>query len=122
SPAEDAVALGLSSYVERLTGLISDFRQALQEESVREISYDEIRQAQAEGQELMLRVVAKVLGDHGGTGDEETAFRQELLAPVLTQNRRMAERYSNRRGATDVDPETGQEVVDDAATANEPAA
>src|SRR5690606_7733330 len=55
--AEAVVALALVPFVERLTLLVDQFRAALKEESVREISYDQLRQAQAEGQEMMLRVV-----------------------------------------------------------------
>ena len=108
--AEAVVTLGLVPFVERLSMLVSQFREALTEESVREISYDQLRQAQTEGQEAMLRVVARIIADHSGTSAEETARRQELLAPIQAQNRRLAERYSSRRGVIDVDAQTGQEL------------
>ena len=118
--AEAVVALGLVPFVERLAALVSQFREALTEESVREISYDQIRQAQAEGQEAMLRVVAKMIADFPGTSPEQTARRQELLAPIQAQNRRLSERYASRRGLSDIDPQTGEELPEVEPTPAEP--
>ena len=120
--AEDADAVGLTPFVRRLELLVSDFRDALKEEDVREISYDEVRADQAEGQELMLRVAAKILGDYGGTSEEHARLRSELMAPIMSQNRRIGERFSSRRPPSDVNPETGEELPeidgDTAAVAN----
>lgn len=110
--AERVVSLGLSPFVERLRSLTGEFRQALEDEVVREVTFDAVRQAQAEGQEALLRVVAKILGDHGGPSEEEVALRQTLLGPILAQNRRLKERYASRRGSNDVNPETGEELSD----------
>jgi hypothetical protein len=110
--ADDAAAIGLAPFVERLEGLTREFRHALKQESTREIHYDTIRQAHTEGQEAMLRVVAKILGDYSGPGEEETQLRRELLGPVLSQQRRLRERYTSRRPPVDVNPETGEEITD----------
>lgn len=119
--AETVLALGMTPHLERLGLLVGQYREALKEESAREISFDQIREARADGQEAMLRVVAKVLVELGGTSAEQTAQRQQLLAPIQAQNRRLAERYSKRRGPSDIDPITGQELSDEEGTPAEPA-
>ena len=79
------------------------------EETRREVSYDQVREARAAGQEAMLRVVAKVLGEFPGSAADEVQVRQTLLAPVMSQNRRIAEAFSRKRPVADGDPETGEE-------------
>ncbi len=108
---EHVEALGLGDYVEQLGELIPAYREALTQESTRELSHDEVRAAQREGQELMLRAVAKVLGEFGGPGEEHQAMRQQLLGAVYSQQRRMREHFANRRGVRDIDPETGEELT-----------
>jgi len=107
--ANDAAALNLAPFVERLRTLLPEFRESLKQETTREVSYDEVRQARATGQETMLRVVAKILGDFPGSSAEDVQTRQSLLGPAMNQNRRIAEAFSRRRPVGDVNPETGEE-------------
>jgi hypothetical protein len=113
SHAADAGALGLGPFIERLEGLLLQFRTALKSEQGREVTHDQIRAAQAEGQDAMLRVVAKVLGDFHGASGEHVELRSALLAPVVSQNGRLRERFSRHRGVVDVNPETGEELAEE---------
>ena len=103
------VLVRLAPFVGRLKTLSPKFRESLKKETSREVSYDQVREARAVGQEAMLRVVAKILGDLPGSESQEALARQSLLGPVMNQNRRIAEAFSSRRPVTDVDPETGEE-------------
>ena len=107
----DAEALGLAPHIQRLEQLLPAFRDALKQETTREVSFDEVREARARAQEAMLHVVSKILGDYGGSEPASVETRQALLAPVMNQNRRIAEALSNRRPVGDVDPETGEEQL-----------
>lgn len=105
--------LNLAPYMELITELKDRFALALKDEQTRDVTYSEIRHARMLGQEGLLRVVAKVLGEYCGPSEEHVTMRHTLLAPVMSQNRRLEERYASRRGSGDVDPQTGNELDDE---------
>lgn len=105
---EEVESLGMGPSVERLRELADEFEEALRLDDARDpLSWDEVREAKGAAREEMLRVVAKVLGTFASDSDAEA--RRELLAPIREQDERIAELHRQRRGVTDVDPETGEE-------------
>lgn len=112
--------LALGSFVDRLRRLLPTFRDALARETEREVSFSEVREARAMSQDALVRVVATVIAHHPGDDEADTQARQQLLGPVMSQNRRIQASLANRRGrARDVDPETGEELIDDDAPLTE---
>jgi hypothetical protein len=103
--------LGLGAHVELITTLAADFRAALATEATREVSFSDVREAGARGHEALLEVVAVILGTFHGSSDEHVSTRNRLLAPVMNQQRRIADTYTARKGSvSDVDASTGEET------------
>jgi len=107
----DAVdVMGVGALLVQLEERIGDFEKALeasQETGI--VTYDEVRRANARGQELMLGVIALVCAVYYDSDDDEhVATRTRLMAPITYQNDRIRELF-RRREFVDVDPETGDE-------------
>lgn len=105
----EAEALHLGVYVEHLGRLLPDYRAALSREATREVSFDRIREARGRDQDALLKVMATILVMF--MDDDQVETRAHLLAPILSQQRRLKEGYTNRRALPDVDPQTGEERV-----------
>lgn len=71
-------------------------------------SPQELREAQAQGQELFLEVVAVIVAEFAGV--EDKSARDELLEPVYEQHEAMRLARRRRRAGTDIDPDTGDEL------------
>jgi hypothetical protein len=86
-------------------------------------SFDEIRAAQAEVQELLHATFCLIVGSYALDKSPDLAERDHLLEPLLRQNDALRATYRRRRTATDIDPETGEELPDspdDGAPTDEP--
>jgi hypothetical protein len=105
--AEEADELGVRPLVDRVDGLADRFADALGEAETRKTTWDEVRAADNEGQDAMLRVAYAILGRFHGPDERETA--RKLLEPIIEQDERIGELHSRNRRITDVDPETGEE-------------
>lgn len=99
--------LGVGDEVDRLSSLADQFADALTESAERNVTWDEVRAANQEGQKAMLRVVAGILGRFNQPDEIETA--RELLAPILDQDERLSDLHSRNRRISDIDPESGEE-------------
>lgn len=101
---EPIETLGLEPQVETLASLYETFDEQLSLADREEVTYDEVQAARAEAREAFYRVVAVVLGDYC---DDQEAL-DDLMEPVLHQQRKIAE-YVQRRGEIPpVDPESGE--------------
>jgi hypothetical protein len=69
-----------------------------------------VRAAEAQGQNMILQVVALVLGKFRGTTDKDSEMRSLLLQPILAHDAAVQECMAARRPIQDVDPETGELV------------
>jgi len=103
--------LGARVYLERVAELNARYRELLQlDDDHAEPSYEELRQARAEGQEAFCRIVFRVvtrLTDDDLADDEATALEKALHA-VLEQNAKIRRQRRRRRKPLEVDPETGE--------------
>lgn len=106
---DDLEDLGVASIVDRLDELAAEFADALAGSDREEVTWDQVREATQRGQEAMLSVVGKIVGEYGTDSDDDVAARRELLGPILAQNERVGELYSRQHQVSDVDPETGEE-------------
>lgn len=110
--------LGLGLFVERLAELAEEYRAALALRGVKEVTWEQVQAARAEGHELMLDVVGRIIAATTARTPEARAARAELLSPILVQNEAMRQYLRARRRVEDVDPETGE--VDPNAPPSEP--
>ena len=110
--------LGLGAHVERLAELCEEYRAALALRGVKEVTWEDVQAARAEGHELMLDVVGRIIAATTARTPEARAMRAELLSPILVQNEAMRQYLRSRRRVEDVDPETGE--VDPNAPPSEP--
>lgn len=106
---EDLEDLNVTATVDRLDDLADEFADALAGSDREEVTWDQVREATQRGQEAMLSVVGKIVGEYGTDSDDDVAARRELLGPILAQNERVGELYSRQHQVSDVDPETGEE-------------
>jgi hypothetical protein len=72
---------------------------------------EELAEAQAEGQDLLAESVFVIMAHYAGQ-PALRAERDSLLEPVLRQNEAIRQARRRRRGAVDIDPDTGAELPD----------
>jgi len=97
--------LGLGRYAARLAEVAEEYRTALQ---APRLQFSTVRAARARGQELLLEVVALIVGRYYQHTPDHKAARQELLGPILHQNEAIRKYLRTRRAVEDVDPATGE--------------
>lgn len=114
------VELGLTRQASRLEELAVEYKAALEQPKGDEISFDKVRAARAQGQQLMLEAVAMIAGRFPSNSVGDAEARRALLGPILRQNEEIRRYLRSRRKVEDVDPETGE--VDVAAPASGPGA
>lgn len=98
--------LHLERQATRLAQLAVDYRAAL-EAPKSTTSFGDVRSARARGQELMLEVVAMILGLYPRASGADLDARADLLGPIFQQNEAIRLYLRARRRVEDVDPETG---------------
>lgn len=113
--AAQVALLHLDRPIERLGRLIELFRKELEQEKTVEVTFDQVRAIRDDLHEQVCKVVVAVLfslnDDHHRGARKQ---RERLFAPLLDQQERVAEARRRNRVPTDVDPETGEEVLMDA--------
>ncbi|MFU8806462.1 MAG: hypothetical protein ACNA8W_21800 [Bradymonadaceae bacterium] len=105
--------LSLTIYVDQLRTLVPQFRSELKKQEPRPaITFDEVRAAREQGQENLLAIVARILGENYTNSTAHVERRNEYLSIVFEQNERIRSHRSRRRRVmVDVNPDTGEEFV-----------
>lgn len=111
---DTATALGLALLVERLEELLEAFAEALGNAKTPLINYKTLRAERWLGHELMLGVVAQILGTYHAPDATSIERREALLLPILDQNQRVADYFKRRQRISDINPDTGAEMEPDA--------
>lgn len=106
-------ALGLRRAVERLRRLIGEFSAELEKEKRDTITFDQVRAARSAMHEATCEAVVAVLYHFSGTDEAAVNQRSRILEPLMIQQSRVAEARRRRRVPTDVDPDTGEELLRD---------
>lgn len=101
--------LGLTRRLTRLVELESRYAAAIAAPTTT-LTFADVRNIRAKGQNLMLQAVAMILGLHPAESEADLAAREELLAPILRQNEAIRVYLRARRSVEDVDPETGEVI------------
>ena len=106
-------ALGQRRAVERLRRLIGEFKAELDKGRDKGVSFDQVRASRVELHEATCKVLVGILY-HLDEDDEATVeLRNRILEPLMEQQERVAEARRRQRAPTDVDPETGEEILDE---------
>jgi hypothetical protein len=108
--------LGLPRQVARLRALMEAYAEALSGLPQALIEFKALRAERWLGHELMLGVVAQVLGLYHAPDPASVASREALLLPIRAQEQRVSEYLKRRRRVSDVDPDTGEEIEPDELT------
>lgn len=108
----EAQTLNLGRFVEALGRANEAFRVELNKAAKVEISYDQVQAARDRGNLNLRMTVARILGASAELTPEAEAQRATLLAPILEQARRIRAARRGRRRVGDVDPTTGEDLVD----------
>jgi hypothetical protein len=109
--ANQVEILRLDDLLERIGEVNERYGKLLSTGNIRDVTHDKIRKAQATGQRNLLRVAAWILG-HYQDDDRDLEARLTLLGPIVRENEAIRVHRRNRRRPTDVDPETGEEIID----------
>lgn len=105
--SKDVEVATIGPMVDRLEAVNNEFGQLMDAHTpAQSMNYEDLQVADAKGQELMLAVVAKILGKY----DRDEVMRDQLLAPVLQQHNEVSKKRRQRRRPTDVNPTTGEEL------------
>ena len=99
--------LGLSMLAASLRERNLAFGQALRlREQGASVTFADVRAARDRGQEMLLEIVARILGRYATPADAE--LRTALLQPIADQNESIRLYRRRRRRVVDVDPTTGE--------------
>jgi len=107
--------LGATRFLEQVAAVHERYQEALRDERPRP-SFAQIKEARRAGQERLCQIVALVLV-RLATGEQEgdqAAALWKALGEVKAQNAAIGRYYKRRRRATEVDPETGEELETEA--------
>ena len=102
--------LGAMMYLNQLESLNNQFLEEMENVKKADVTANQIRARKKEGQENLLEVVAKILGLFPRS-NEDAVERAKLMAPIIEQNDAIREYYRMRRRVRDLDPDTGEEIL-----------
>ena len=112
--SEHVDLLGQRRSIERLRRLISEFSAELEQEKRDTVTFDQVRAARSALHEATCDVVVAILYHFSETDEASRRQRTRLLEPLLYQQARVAEARRRRRVPTDVNPDTGEELLPNA--------
>ncbi len=107
-----AQTVGLVAQVARLGKLNAEFLDLLPKGTDELVRWDHVRAANAQGDERLRAIVAWILGQFPDPHQAEA--RAALLEPIRHQDEAIRAALSARRTVRDVDPVSGEEIVDEA--------
>ncbi|NUN15047.1 MAG: hypothetical protein HUU55_15565 [Myxococcales bacterium] len=105
---EDIVTLGIFPYVDELRDLAPSYRAEVETLPKQAVVFATVMEARRAGQRRLAKLVAYILGTMDEAMTDEA--QDELLAPILDQDRRLADAARLGHKVPDVDPDTGQDL------------
>jgi hypothetical protein len=99
--------LGLGLNAQRLAKLSAEYEEALK--GVDTLDFGKVKAAREQGQVLLVRLAAKIMGTFDEPTGEHAEKRAALLGPIVKQNQAISDHIRARRAVPDVDPKTGEE-------------
>lgn len=105
--SDAAQKLGLGRRLARLVELEAIYKAAIAIPT-KTVTFEQVKDARAKGQSLMLQAVAMILGQYPSDDAKHVDARGKLLGPIFRQNEAIRGYLRSRRSVEDVDPATGQ--------------
>ena len=97
---------------DRLFEIVTEFREAMQA-SPNLLKSETVKAAQADAQKALFRVICACILAYSNGESEDNAALQKLFAPIEAQSARVRKLRQKKTAPTDVDPESGEELVED---------
>ena len=113
--------LGATRYVNQLRRLNTQFRALLAETADATPTWKAVQALDREGQNNLYQVINMIMGRFPSSSPEDFSARATWLRPIWEQNEALAVYYRQRRRIIDIDPDTGEDVVDEDTTPDEDA-
>lgn len=110
-------ALGIRRHVEQLNVLVPKFRAELERESAAKITYDDLKKVQRDSLDVFAAAVFMVLTTYDTDSAQHAERRAACLAEYHRQNTIVADAYRRYKKLADVDPDTGEALLDEDDTA-----
>lgn len=105
-PMADVVStLNFADHIARLDELVEAFETELAKHE-NPISFDEVKEARRQGDELLARLVFKIMSKYA----DDPEMRSKLMAEIDRQNKLVGEAFRHNNYPTDIDPDTGEPV------------
>lgn len=114
--APHVATVGLAPKAGELKRQSGEYVTRLNARSGAEVDYATFRAADLEGQRGLRAMVAVIAGTFPDEEPEQVAHRSRLLQPVLQQQEAVRLHYRKRRAVPDIDPDTGEELVEPQST------
>ncbi len=102
--------LALSALVRRTETLLVDYRAAVTTVAKRDLTWDEVRTMDADGQENMLALIVRVCGIYNSKSQHDIDTRNHYLATFFDQTQRIAAIRKRTKNIPDIDPDTGKDL------------
>ncbi len=102
--------LALTALVRRTETLLVDYRAAVTTIAKRDLTWDEVRTMDAEGQENMLALIIRVCGFYNSKSQHDIDTRNRYLATFFDQTQRIAAIRKRTKIVPDIDPDTGNDI------------
>lgn len=102
--------LALGALVRRTETLLVDYRAAVTIVARRDLSWDDVRAMDTEGQENMLALIIRVCGIYNSKSQADIDMRNRYLATFFDQTQRIAAIRKRTPVVPDIDPDTGDEL------------
>lgn len=102
--------LALTALVRRTETLLVDYRAAVTTVAKRDLTWDEVRAMDADGQENMLALILRVCGFYNSKSQHDIDTRNRYLATFFDQTQRIAAIRKRTKIVPDIDPDTGNDI------------
>lgn len=118
--AKHVDALGVRRHVDQLDTLVPKFRAELEKENADEVTYEDVKNFQLDSLDVFAAAVFAVLSTYDTDSARAAERRGVCLAEYHRQNAIIAEAYRRQNRVPDVDPDTGEPVVESESAESEP--
>jgi len=110
--AEHVDAMGIRRQVEQLNTLMPKFRAELEKGRVAKITFAEVKRTRLDSLDIFASAILAVLTAYDTNTAQDVAQRENYLAEFHRQNNNHAAAYRRGHGSLDVDPNTGEALID----------
>jgi|GEM_PF-5121986 len=112
-------ALGIRRQVEQLNTLMPKFRAELEKGKVSKVTFAEVKKTQRESFDIFAAAIFAVLATYDTNSAQDVSQREIYLAEFHRQTTNHAAAYRRGHGGLDIDPRTGEAIIEENLVAQE---